>query len=98
MWPRIPDRTKFNWKQESRGQVWVWDGDDNEKMTGPSRREGDRGGWSHGEDGTYTHWKLPWESWTREEEHRLGSQGEAAWVSRRREAVKGLGVGMREWG
>lgn len=75
MWPRIPDRTKFNWKQESRGQVWVWDGDDNEKMTGQSREEGDRGGWSHGEDGARTRWKLPWESWTRE--GRLGpdSQG-----------------------
>lgn len=28
----IPDSTWFNWKQESRGQIWVWGGD-NEKMT-----------------------------------------------------------------
>lgn len=54
MWPRIPDSTKFNWKQESTGQVWVWDGDDNEKMTGLSRQGGDRGGWSHGRDGVCT--------------------------------------------
>ena len=29
--PRIPDSTRFNWKQQSRGQIWVWGGDDNEK-------------------------------------------------------------------
>lgn len=34
-WPRIPDRTRFNWKQERGGQVRVWGGDHNEKMTGP---------------------------------------------------------------
>lgn len=40
---------RFNWKQE-RGQVWVWGGDRNEKMIGPSRPEGDSGGGSHGRE------------------------------------------------
>lgn len=53
MWPGIPDRTKFNWKQEKGGQVGVWGGDDNEKMTGRSRREGDSGGASHGKEGVH---------------------------------------------
>ena len=60
---------RFNWKQESRGQVWVWGRDDNEKMTGPFRREGDSsGGGSHGEEGAHMQ-EGPWDIWTRGREH-----------------------------
>ena len=64
---------------------WAWGGDDNEKMTGPSRREGDSGGGSHGEEGAPHTGRPP---------GRAGHVGERAAVLTRGSGLgKGLGKG-----
>lgn len=68
----------------SGGQVWVWGYDNNEKMTGPSRREGDSGGGSHGEEGAHR------------QEGLLGELDTWTGTHRHAERGNGLGKGLRK--
>lgn len=80
MWSRIPDRTRFNWKQERRRQVRVWGGAHNEKMNDmPTKVRGWQCRRDTRQGGHVTRWKAPWESWAHEDRQQACWAGEAEW-------------------
>lgn len=83
---------RFNWKQESGGEVWVWGSADNEKMTGPFRREGDSsGGGSRGKEGAHMQ-EGPWALRTRGRECRHADQRKRPGKGLRKGGEEGPGV------